>query len=114
MDAGRLRDRVTIRREVNTKNARGGLDRSWTTLGSEIPAEVRSINGREAVIGSVLQGVAHFQVTLRYRSDVSVADQLVWNGRELNVHSAEDRLGDRRWLMIHASTQAPQGAKNGA
>lgn len=114
MDAGRLRHRIALRRQVNTKNnATGGLTRTWQDLAAGVPAEVISLNGREALIGNVLQGVSHFQITVRYRDGVKAADQIVWTSggnRELNVHSAEDRLGTRRWLTIIASTLSPQGA----
>lgn len=108
--AGDLRDLVKIRRPTNTKNPdTGGLDRSWGDL-AEVYADVRSINAREAVIGGVLQGISHFQVIIRYRDDVKPSYQLLWKGRELNIHAAEDRLGTREWLTIHASTEAPQAA----
>lgn len=112
MDAGRLRHRITIRREQNLPDGKGGFDRSWSTLASRISAEVANLNGREALLGSILQGVATFQITVRYREDIQPADQLIWHGREreLNVHSAEDRKGTRQWTTIIASTEAPQGA----
>jgi SPP1 family predicted phage head-tail adaptor len=108
--AGDLRERVTIRRQINTKNPEtGGLTREWSTIAT-VWAEVKSLNGREALIGDVLQGVASFQVRIRHRADILAADQLLWGDRELNVHSAEDRSGLKTWLWIVASTQAPQGA----
>jgi SPP1 family predicted phage head-tail adaptor len=110
MRAGQLRDRITIRREANTKNARGGLDRVWETVADELPANVTSLNGRESVIGQVLQGISQFQIVVRYRTDLKVSDQVKWQGRELNIHSAEDRDGKRTWTFIQASTEAPQGA----
>lgn len=112
MEAGRLRERVTFRRQSNTKTSTGGLTRTWDDLPTDptVWAEVVSLNGREAVIGTVLQGVSTFQITIRYRTDIQVSDQVKWNGRELNVHSAEDKAGTRQWTTIIASTEAPQGA----
>jgi SPP1 family predicted phage head-tail adaptor len=112
--AGNLRDRITIRRQVNLKNPEtGGLERSWETLAT-VWAEVKAINGREAVIGNTLQGISTFQVTIRWRGDVKASDQLLWpNGgtaRELNVLTAEDRFGTHKWTTIIADTQAAQGA----
>jgi head-tail adaptor len=111
--AGRLRDRIKIRRKVESKNAGGGLDVAWATLADDLSAEVLSLNGREALIGGVLQGIAFFQITVRYRTDLKASDQIIWatNGdRELNIIDAEDRLGTRQWTVIQASTAAPQGA----
>lgn len=107
---GMLRERITVRRRAETKNAVGGLDIIWETVATSLPARVVNLNGREAVIGSVLQGTSLFDITVRYRSDLKAADQLLWNGRELNVINAEDRLGSRQWTTIQATTAAPQGA----
>lgn len=110
--AGKMRDRITIRRRVEAKNpTTGGLELSWTSLAADLSAEVLSLNGREALLGHVLQGISTFQVTIRYRTDIKASDQVLWNGRELNVVSApEDQLGTRQWVVMQASTQAPQGA----
>lgn len=112
MDAGKLRERVTFRRQSNVKTATGGLSRSWDDLPSNptVWAEVKAINGREAVIGTVLQGVSTFQITVRYRTDILPSDQVKWGAVELNVHAAQDKLGTKQWTEIIASTQAPQGA----
>lgn len=109
MNAGDLRDRITIRRPADVPDGKGGYDQSWSTVAT-VWAEVKSINGREAVIGSVLQGVSHFQIRIRYREDIQVSDQVLWRGRELSVHTAEDRDGRKVETIINASTEAPQGA----
>lgn len=109
--AGELIERITIRRQVNVKNAAtGGLTRTWETLAT-VWARVRTINGREAVIASTLQGTSTFEIMIRFRHDLKAADQVVWGGRELNIIAPpEDRYGDRKWTQIIASTLAPQGA----
>lgn len=115
--AGMMRDRIRIRRAVQTENDGGGLDIGWQTVVDDLPAQVLSLNGREAVIGNVLQGVSLFQITIRYRTDIRTADQILWSvdpvsgePRELNIINAEDQEGKQRWTIIQASTQTPQGA----
>ena len=113
MDAGQLRHRITFRRQTNTKNTTtGGITRSWGDIPTApaVWADVVGLNGREAVMGSVLQGVNHYQITVRYRTDILPSDQIKWGDVELNVHSAQDKLGTKQWTVIHASTEAPQGA----
>jgi SPP1 family predicted phage head-tail adaptor len=103
--AGDLRERVKIRRMSTAKNQQtGGLKQGLADVAT-VAAEVKSMDGREAMLGSVLQGVAHFQIRIRYRTDIKPSDQLRWRNRDLNVHSAEDREGRRRWTWIHASTE---------
>lgn len=109
-DAGSLRERVTIRRRVETKNDGGGLDMSWSTLVADLSAEVINLDGREAMIGNVLQGISSFRITVRFRRDVKASDQIIWRDRELNIRSADDRIGTKQWLTIIATNEAPQGA----
>ena len=110
MQAGDLRHRITFRRQTTSKNqTTGGQTRSWSDLAT-VSANIVGLNGREAVIGSVLQGVDHYQITVRFRDDIQPSDQILWGSVELNVHSAQDKLGTRQWTQIHASTEAPQGA----
>lgn len=122
MQAGDLKDRITIQRRTETKNAGGGLDISWTPVAS-VWAKVVSLNGRESVIGNVLQGTSLFDITIRFRADLEAGDQIVWSARqvrdpvtgsysplELNIITAEDRIGTRQWTVVQASTAAPQGA----
>jgi SPP1 family predicted phage head-tail adaptor len=109
MDAGALRHRITIRRETNTPDGKGGYDRTWSDVAS-VWASITSMNGREAVLGHVLQGISTFQIIVRHRTDIEPAMQVKWGTKELNVHSAEDKLGTRQWTHIIASTEAPQGA----
>jgi SPP1 family predicted phage head-tail adaptor len=110
MDVGDLRHRITVRRQTDTPDGKGGFDRSWASLASNISAKITNLNGREALINGVLQGVSTFEVITRFRSDIQASDQIQWGDRELNIHSAEDRKGTRQWLTIIASTEAPQGA----
>lgn len=110
MRAGDLRDRITVRRLQDVADGSGGFDRSWADVITNLSANVISQNGRESVISYVLQGISYFEVTVRYRTDIQVSDQIKWRGHELNVHAAEDRLGTRTWTVINASTLAPQGA----
>jgi SPP1 family predicted phage head-tail adaptor len=109
--AGSLRERIIIRRQLNTKNPdTGGLERGWTTLAT-VWAEVKSLNGREQVIGNTLQGVSTFQITIRYRNDLKPDDQVLWGARELNIVAPpEDPIGDRKWTRMLVNTIAPQGA----
>lgn len=110
---GTLRERIAIRRKVETKNDAGGLDVGWETVAT-LWAQVRAINGREALIGQVLQGISFFEVVIRHRTDFKAGDQILWinaDNRELNIVAPpEDKSGSRQWTTIQASTQAPQGA----
>lgn len=111
LTAGRLRNRITIRRATDTQTDAGGLSRTWSTLVRNLPAEVLGQSGREAVIGNTLQGIATFRITIRPRSDIRIGDQILWDGLELNIISPpSDPTGRREMMDFLADTSAPQGA----
>jgi head-tail adaptor len=118
--AGRLRDRITVKRLTDTPTGRGGFTRAWATVAgmSRMAAEVISISGREAVIANTLHGDATYRITIRWRpldQQPRTGDQIVWHAAggdvELNVKAPpSDRYGRREELQIIADTSAPQNA----
>lgn len=113
LSAGRLRQRVTIRRKTQTKKPTGGFDEAWSDLNT-VWAEVIGLNGREAVIGQALQGVSYYRIATRFGTDVTDVDQLasadpaVFNGKTVNVRSVSDPDGRREQLLILADTASAQ------
>jgi SPP1 family predicted phage head-tail adaptor len=110
MPSARFRHRITLRRYSNVPDGKGGYTRSWSTLHADLPAEVVSLSGREAIIANALQGISNFRITTRYVAGIQENDQVLYDGRELNIHNAEDPTGRRKELVIVCSTEAPQGA----
>lgn len=108
--AGRLRDRVTIRRSTLAPDGHGGQVATWTDLAEDLPAEVVSQDGREAVIASALQGISTIRVTIRWRSGITSVDQMrvAGDARDWNVRSAEDPDRRRERLVILADTASAQ------
>lgn len=109
--AGRLNQRITIRRLADVSDGKGGYVRGWTTIAADVPAEVTGQSGREAVIANTLQGIAAFKIVTRYRADLRANDQVLWNGQELNITAPpSDPHGRRQELWIFADTSTPQQA----
>lgn len=112
LEPGRLREVITIRRLTDTPDGGGGYTRDWDTIAGPIFAEVLGQNGREALLANTLQGIATFKITVHYRTDLRVNDQILWNGQELNITAPPvDPWGLRRETQIFADTSAPQNAE---
>lgn len=106
--AGDLRHRVDIKRQVQTKKpSGGGFDTVWETVGT-VWAQVLGQNGREATIGQAMQGITVYRVVIRYRADISDADQLRYGSIDLNIRSIADPDGRRQALSIIADTGSAQ------
>ena len=105
---GRLRERITIRRLTTTRVPGGGMTSTWSDLAT-IWAEVIGINGRESVIAEAFQGTSFYRITIRWRADISDADQLRYRSIDLNIRSVSDPDGMREQLLILADTGSVQG-----
>ena len=102
--AGRLRQRVDIMRAVKASSGKGGYTSTWTAIASGVPAEVLGQTSAEVMRDSVLRGVRHYRITIRWRADIAPKDQLRHNGEDLNIRSAVDPDGRREQLVILADT----------
>jgi SPP1 family predicted phage head-tail adaptor len=109
--AGRLRERITIRRQGDVPDGKGGFTRDWTTVAEDLPAEVLAQSGREGLLVNTFQGTAAYKITVRYRTDLETHDQILWNGEELNIIAPPgDPWGKREETQIFADTSSPQDA----
>ena len=107
--AGRLKHRITISRGTRTPTGKGGFTTTWAPVAT-VWAEVISLNGREAVIANALQGVSSYRITVRWKAGlVTEKDQIVYDGKTLNVRSAVDPDGSRVAWSILADSEAVQG-----
>jgi SPP1 family predicted phage head-tail adaptor len=108
MRAGQLRDRITIQSRTRVSDGQGGADATPATVVANEPAQVLPIGalasaGREGVQASAMTAVLTDIVRLRYRSDVSVTDRVVFGSRTLEVQSVQDPDGRQRELQLLCS-----------
>lgn len=107
LHAGDMRHMITIRREVMTPDG-SGFAATWQDY-AQIWAEVRAMDGREAVVEHSLQGVSIYRLRVRWRTDLLPSDQIrLEGGLMLNITSIADPDGMRTQLMIMATTESVQ------
>lgn len=108
--SGRLNRRITLRRAKLVSDGRGAQTSTWEDLGT-VWGEAISQNGREAVIAGALAGVSAWRVALRFSAltrSLTTDDQLVLDGRELNIRAVEDPDGRREQIVIFADSASVQ------
>ena len=99
MRAGTMRHRVTIQRvSMDTADSYGAQGETWSDV-LTVWAEVRSLAGSEGWKAKQVQPEASVQVTMRYCSDLTTADRLLFSSRYLypvsvmhNPRNTETRL----------------------
>ena len=94
IEAGRLRERITLQRKSVTRDAVGGEVVTWVEE-AVLWAEVAPIRGREYLALRAAQSDVVMRFRLRYRAGVNPAMRVVWNGGEYDIVEAID-VGARR------------------
>lgn len=75
MQAGRLRDRVTIQNFIETKMPSGQPQKVWSDTVT-VWAEVKGISGRELITSGAEKAEATIRVWMRYRSDIVASSRI--------------------------------------
>lgn len=86
MRAGQLRHRIVIQRGSASQDTFGAETTTWSTLGT-VWAEVYDLSGREYILSRQAQSEELVRITLRYRSDVTVANRVTWDGHVYDIKS---------------------------
>jgi SPP1 family predicted phage head-tail adaptor len=99
---GTLTDRVQLRRRESLGDGGGGHQRIYVPLTSAW-ARVRSLTGRQGTNADGRAVAISHSVVLRFRSDVTPGDRIVYRGRNLDVVSTADLNGRRAYLSCACS-----------
>ena len=99
---GTLTDRVQLKRRETLDDGGGGHERIYMPVNS-VWARVRSLTGRQGTNADGRTVAVSHSVVLRFRSDVSPGDRIVYRGRNLDVVSTADLNGRRAYLSCACS-----------
>jgi len=105
---GTLTDRIELRRRVVTDEDEGGEIALFTPIAT-VWARVRSLGGRQAQESDARGANATHSVVLRFRSNVSPGDRIVYRGRNLDVLTAGDLNGRRAYLSCLCAERTVTG-----
>lgn len=111
MRAGPLRQRVTLQRGAEGRDAYGQVVRTWTDVGTYW-AEVSPGKGAERAVAMQLRADSPALVTLRYAVPILTTDRLAYRGRNLNILNV-NVLDERRRaveLLCDEVTTAAKGS----
>jgi SPP1 family predicted phage head-tail adaptor len=99
---GDLRQRGTLQRRVETSDGQGGVDVTWSLIGSAwMAVDMDGGSGGEKLgAGSMVTAQALVPVFMRYRADLSVKDRIVLGDRTLDIATMTDVGGRRRWWQL--------------
>jgi SPP1 family predicted phage head-tail adaptor len=103
MRAGTLRRQVTIQARSSTPDTFGQSVRTWTNLVTT-SADIEPLSGRELEVARAVQAEVTHQVTIRYRTGLTDAMRVVYQGRYFNINSILD-VGTRHETLQMLCTE---------
>jgi SPP1 family predicted phage head-tail adaptor len=86
MDAGKLRERVTVQIASGTTNALGETVLTWNNS-SAVWASVEGVSAREALISGQQETTVSHRVRLRYLPGLTSQHRFSWRSRTLEIVS---------------------------
>ena len=93
MTIGAMRQRVTLQQESQTADGAGGYALNWTDVAT-VWAEIEPMSGREIRFARRLEARLSHVIALRYRSDITTAMRVSYDGRLFNIRAITN-IGER-------------------
>lgn len=91
MIIGRMRERVTIKSQTESRSPSGETTFSWDATVATVWASVDGLSSRDILQAQQANVIATHRIRIRYRSDVSHTNRLLWRGRTMEIASVVER-----------------------
>lgn len=99
MQAGLLRDRITIQVRSTTDDAAGEPALIWATFAA-VWANATDMTGREYIAGQAITNVVTTTIIIRYRAGVTAAMRVVMRGVTYNIQAVIEPENKRREMHL--------------
>lgn len=110
MHAGRLRHRVSLQAQVETRDDEtGAVIVAWQEFAKAWSA-IEPLSAREFVASQAVQSEVVARITMRYRNDVTAKNRIVHNGRIYNI---EGVLADKDSGLEYMTLPCSEGINEG-
>lgn len=86
IDAGKLRERITVQQAAESRNALGETVQTWGTYAT-VWASVEGVSSRESLFAGQQQIAISHRVLIRYLSGLTQSMRIQWRGRTLEIVS---------------------------
>jgi SPP1 family predicted phage head-tail adaptor len=99
LSAGDLRSRIIIEKKAFTDNGFGGHSETWSTLAT-VWAKVEHLSGRELQLAQQVSPDILYEITIRYRPDVTTNHRINYSGQYFNIRDVKDLDNMHKWLFL--------------
>lgn len=110
MQAGRLRHRISLQSQVETRDTEtGAVIVQWVEF-AKAWAAIEPLSAREFVASQAIQSEVVARITIRYRGDITAKDRIAHNGRIYNI---EGVLADKDSGLEYLTLPCSEGVNEG-
>lgn len=99
MQAGRLRNRVTLQRQTSGQDEIGQPITTWSDVDS-IWADIRHVSGIETVKSGAIASIVKVSVRIRYRSDVDSGMRILGGATAYNISAILPDTSKKQYLDL--------------
>ena len=103
MAAGAMRYRIAIERTTQSRGSAGGVANNWAGLAT-VWGEYQPNRGREFFAARGLLAETNAVFKIRYRTDVTAKERVVFRSRVYNIIDAVAEEGRARYMLLYCST----------
>jgi SPP1 family predicted phage head-tail adaptor len=103
---GKMRQRVTLQKPVETTDAGGGRSITWTDV-ETVWAGFRPLSGRETIHAMGLANPVSHRVEIRHRTDIEPSWRLSYDGRLFSIQSVVDPDERKKTLRLMVQEGLP-------
>ena len=99
VQAGKYRHRIQLQQATETRDATGGVTRTWTTIVTRW-AEILPLRGDERFAAAQTEAATNVKIRIRYYSAIDTTWRIYWpeNGKYYNIESIVN-IGERNFAM---------------
>lgn len=102
---GALRHRVVIEERVPVPDGAGGGDPGWTARAT-VWANVEPERIAADLPSEGFRQTARVRITLRHRTDTTLANRIIHDGRTFDIRAVVDPDGRKTWLVCECEERS--------
>jgi SPP1 family predicted phage head-tail adaptor len=103
IDAGQLRERITVEQPTESRNRLGETTYTYSTF-AEVWASVTGVTAREFLLANTQQTEITHRIRMRYLTGLTNQMRISWRGRTLQIISVLERENRSEHELICSET----------
>lgn len=101
-NVGAMRERVAIYSQAQTVDEVGDITTTWTQVAT-CWARMEPLSANQVELAGRDDAIRRYQMTVRYRTDITTNSRITWRGRRFDVQGVTDPTEQRVFLTVYLS-----------